>query len=129
MLRQALSGSRPNEIMGTRWLPWVRHCIIRGSASSLPRSAMSLAQVQLQDKYTLPSGRVFISGMQALVRLALLQAGRDQAAGLNTAGFITGYRGSPVGGLDLELWQALPLLDAAGIKFQPGVNEDLAATA
>ena len=90
---------------------------------------MSLAQVQLQDKYTQPAGRVFISGMQALVRLALLQAERDRAAGLNTAGFITGYRGSPVGGYDMELWRARVLLEQAGVRFQPGVNEDLAATA
>ena len=90
---------------------------------------MPLAQVQLQDKYTQPAGRVFISGMQALVRLALLQAGRDRAAGLNTAGFITGYRGSPVGGYDMELWRARVLLEQAGVRFQPGVNEDLAATA
>src|SRR5512136_2820733 len=86
-------------------------------------------QVSLDDKYTLQSGRAFMTGTQALVRLPMLQHVRDLAAGLNTAGFISGYRGSPVGGLDQALWKARPFLDRADIKFQPGLNEDLAATA
>ncbi|MEW9899750.1 indolepyruvate ferredoxin oxidoreductase family protein [Chitinivorax sp. PXF-14] len=82
----------------------------------------------LEDKYRLASGRVFMTGTQALVRLPMLQHQRDAAAGLNTAGFISGYRGSPLGGLDQELWRAKQYLEPHNIKFQPGLNEDLAAT-
>jgi indolepyruvate ferredoxin oxidoreductase len=85
-------------------------------------------QVSLDDKYTLQSGRAFMTGTQALVRLPMLQRARDVAAGLNTAGFISGYRGSPVGGLDQALWKAKAFLDRDHIVFRPGVNEDLAAT-
>ena len=85
--------------------------------------------VSLEDKYTLARGRVFLTGIQALVRLPMLQRQRDDAAGLNTAGYISGYRGSPLGGLDQALWQAKPHLQRQRIVFQPGVNEDLAATA
>ena len=87
-----------------------------------------LHQVTLEDKYTLDSGRVFLTGTQALVRLPMMQRARDVAAGLNTAGFISGYRGSPLGGFDQSLWKAKKHLDENHIKFQPGVNEDLAAT-
>jgi indolepyruvate ferredoxin oxidoreductase len=87
------------------------------------------AAVTLEDKYTLQSGRVFISGIQALVRLPMMQRRRDRAAGLNTAGFVSGYRGSPLGGYDTALWQARHLLSEQDITFQPGLNEDLAATA
>ena len=90
---------------------------------------MELRQVALEDKYTLQSGRIYLSGIQALVRLPLMQRQRDRAAGLNTAGFISGYRGSPLGGYDNALWQAQRLLDQHDIRFQPGLNEDLAATA
>ena len=83
----------------------------------------------LDDKYSREAGRVFLSGTQALVRLPLMQRARDAAAGLNTAGYISGYRGSPLGGYDLQLQAAQGRLEAAQIKFQPGVNEDLAATA
>jgi indolepyruvate ferredoxin oxidoreductase len=83
----------------------------------------------LEDKYTLQSGRIYLSGLQALVRLPMMQRERDRAAGLNTAGFISGYRGSPLGGYDNGLWQAQRLLDQHDIRFQPGLNEDLAATA
>jgi TPP-dependent indolepyruvate ferredoxin oxidoreductase alpha subunit/Pyruvate/2-oxoacid:ferredoxin oxidoreductase gamma subunit len=83
----------------------------------------------LDDKYTAVSGRVLLSGTQALARLPMLQRERDLAAGLNTAGFISGYRGSPLGGLDQTLWKARKHLEAHHIRFQPGVNEDLAATA
>jgi indolepyruvate ferredoxin oxidoreductase len=72
---------------------------------------------------------VFLTGTQALIRLMMLQRVRDQRAGLNTAGFISGYRGSPLGGLDQSLWRAQKHLESHHIKFQPGVNEDLAATA
>jgi len=86
-------------------------------------------EIGLEDKYTLPSGRVFMTGTQALVRLPMLQRARDLAAGLNTGGFISGYRGSPIGGFDQALWKAQRHLTEHHIKFQPGVNEDLAATA
>lgn len=66
---------------------------------------MQLANVSLNDKYELEDGRVFLTGIQALVRLPLMQKARDQAAGLNTAGFISGYRGSPLGGYDQSLWK------------------------
>jgi indolepyruvate ferredoxin oxidoreductase len=90
---------------------------------------MDLAKASLEDKYTLERGRVFLTGTQALIRLMMLQRERDLRAGLNTAGFISGYRGSPLGGLDQALWRAQPHLASHHIKFQPGVNEDLAATA
>jgi indolepyruvate ferredoxin oxidoreductase len=82
----------------------------------------------LEDKYTRREGRIFLSGVQALVRLPIMQALRDQAAGLNTAGFISGYRGSPLGGFDLELWKAKKHLESQKVKFTPGLNEDLGAT-
>jgi len=94
-----------------------------------PVDAAALARVSLDDKYTLDSGRVFLTGTQALVRLPMLQRERDVAAGLSTAGYISGYRGSPLGGLDQSLWRAKKYLEAHHVKFQPGVNEDLAATA
>ncbi len=87
-----------------------------------------LPDVTLDDKYSLDRGRAFMTGTQALVRLAMLQRTRDLAAGLNTAGFISGYRGSPLGGFDQALWRAKAHLAESHIKFQPGVNEDLAAT-
>ncbi len=83
----------------------------------------------LEDRYRLESGRVWSTGVQALVRLPLMQRVRDRAAGLDTAGFISGYRGSPLGTYDMALWQAKPFLDEHQIRFEPGVNEDLAATA
>ena len=89
----------------------------------------ALQKVSLDDKYTLDSGRVFISGVQALVRLPLMQRDRDRARGLNTAGFISGYRGSPLGGYDAALWQAARRLEAGDILFRPGINEDLAMAA
>lgn len=95
-------------------------------ATSFPPS---LAAVELDDKYTSTSGLIYLSGIQALVRLPLLQRQRDLAAGLNTAGFVSGYRGSPLGGLDETLWETQKLMDRYHVKFAPGVNEDLAATA
>ena len=90
---------------------------------------MDLQTVSLDDKYEKPAGRVFLTGVQALVRLPLEQRRRDQAAGLDTAGYITGYRGSPLGQYDQQLARNKKLLDARQIVFQPGVNEDLAITA
>ena len=87
-----------------------------------------LRDVKLDDKYELESGRVYLTGAQAFVRLLMLQRQRDKLAGLNTGGFVSGYRGSPLGALDQSLWKAQKFLDRANIKFQPGLNEDLAAT-
>ncbi len=85
--------------------------------------------ISLDQKYTQGSGHIFLTGIQALVRLPMAQIRRDRAAGLNTAGFISGYRGSPLGGYDQQLFAARKHLEQYNIKFQPGVNEDLAATA
>jgi indolepyruvate ferredoxin oxidoreductase len=85
--------------------------------------------ISLDQKYTQSTGHVFLTGIQALVRLPMAQIRRDRAAGLNTAGFISGYRGSPLGGYDQQLFAARKHLEQYNIKFQPGVNEDLAATA
>jgi indolepyruvate ferredoxin oxidoreductase len=87
------------------------------------------AAYTLEDRYDRSSGRVYLTGVQALVRLPLMQRQRDLAAGLATAGFISGYRGSPLGTLDMALWQARERLEAHAVHFEPGVNEDLAATA
>ena len=89
----------------------------------------ALEHITLDDKYTLDRGRAFMSGVQALVRLPMLQQQRDRAAGLDTAGFISGYRGSPLGTYDQSLWAAKKHLAEHRIVFQPGVNEELAATA
>ncbi|MGJ4907817.1 indolepyruvate ferredoxin oxidoreductase family protein [Bradyrhizobium sp. HKCCYLS2033] len=87
------------------------------------------SEINLDQKYTASSGHIFLTGIQALVRLPMAQIRRDRAAGLNTAGFISGYRGSPLGGYDQQLFSARKHLEQYNIKFQPGVNEDLAATA
>src|SRR4026209_1134221 len=89
---------------------------------------VELAQASLEDKYTLDTGRVFLTGTQAQSRLMMLERLSDPRAGLNTAVFVSGYRGSPLGGLDQSLWRAQKHLERHHIKFQPGVNEDLAAT-
>ena len=89
----------------------------------------NLRDVSLSDKFEQQDGQIFISGTQALARLALIQRDLDQAQGLNTRGFISGYRGSPLGGLDSTLWREKQRMEEAGVVFQPGVNEDLAATA
>jgi indolepyruvate ferredoxin oxidoreductase len=89
----------------------------------------ALESVTLDDKYALETGRAFMSGTQALVRLPMLQRQRDARLGLNTAGFVSGYRGSPLGGYDQAMWQAKKHMQAQNIVFQPGVNEELAATA
>ncbi len=95
---------------------------------SHPAQPAALA-ASLDDKYTRTSGRVFLTGTQALIRLPMLQREIDLAHGLNTAGFISGYRGSPLGNLDQGLWKAKQHLAAHHITFQPGINEDMAATA
>ena len=88
----------------------------------------ALNAVKLDDKYDLAAGRAWLSGIHALVRLPMNQRVRDQGDGFNTAGFISGYRGSPLGGLDQNLWKAAAHLKEHHVVFQPGVNEDLAAT-
>ncbi len=95
----------------------------------MSRHETSLQTYQLEDRYKLEQGRVFLTGTQALARIMMDQARRDRDAGLNTAGFISGYRGSPLGGLDLELWRARDRLKQDRITFMPAVNEDLGATA
>ena len=85
--------------------------------------------VSLSDKYDLSKKQVLLSGTQALVRMMLMQAARDKAVGLNTAGYVTGYRGSPLGAVDFQMTRAKPELEQAQITFQEGLNEDLAATA
>ncbi|MCK1319063.1 MULTISPECIES: indolepyruvate ferredoxin oxidoreductase family protein [unclassified Bradyrhizobium] len=90
---------------------------------------MTLMQIGLDDKYRLDSKRIYLSGIQALVRLPMLQRERDRLQNLNTAGFISGYRGSPLGMYDSALWKAKSFLQSQDIAFVPGLNEDLAATA
>jgi len=90
---------------------------------------MPLKPVTLDDKYDLAQSRLFVTGYQALVRLTLMQRERDRHAGLNTAGYVTGYRGSPLGGLDYQFQRAEARLKQSDILFRPAINEDLAATA
>ena len=87
-----------------------------------------LREVSLTDKYAHDKTRAYMTGIEALVRLPMLQHQRDQQRGLNTAGFVSGYRGSPLGGIDQAMWRAAPFLKKHNIHFQPGLNEDLAAT-
>src|SRR5829696_921780 len=96
--------------------------------SAMARGPGELA-VTLDDKYVLEKGRIYLTGTQALVRLPMLQRQRDAAAGLNTGCFISGYRGSPLGGFDQALWSARRFVERSHIKFQPAINEELAATA
>lgn len=100
-----------------------------GSEGARPASRAVDTGYALADRYAREAGRVYLSGVQALVRLPIEQRRRDAAAGLDTAGFVSGYRGSPLGTYDLALWDAKSFLDAHRIRFEPGVNEDLAATA
>lgn len=100
-----------------------------GTATSARSPAFPLDNYELLDRYRRESGRVFLTGTQALVRIPLMQRTLDRAAGLNTAGFISGYRGSPLGAVDLELWRAKSFLAENNIEFLPAINEDLAATA
>ncbi|MYJ94714.1 MAG: indolepyruvate ferredoxin oxidoreductase family protein [Proteobacteria bacterium] len=90
---------------------------------------MRLRQIEgLEERYGSGTDTFYLTGLQALAKLLLLQSESDARAGLNTAGFVSGYRGSPLAGLDQELWRAKPFLEPARIHFQPGLNEDLAAT-
>ncbi|MEP4992309.1 MAG: pyruvate ferredoxin oxidoreductase, partial [Paracoccaceae bacterium] len=84
---------------------------------------------KLTDRYAKTEGRVFLTGTQALVRILFDQARKDRKAGLNTSGFVSGYRGSPLGGFDLEMWRVRNTLAEEKIEFLPAVNEDLGATA
>lgn len=95
----------------------------------MAQAALKLKDVTLDDKFTLEEGQAFMSGLQALARIAIVQRHRDKAAGLNTGGFISGYRGSPLGALDRELARANRYYKDLDVVFLPGVNEDLAATA
>ncbi len=90
---------------------------------------VELRDVSLDDKYSLSQTQAYLTGVEALVRLPILQHQRDQERGLNTAGFVSGYRGSPLGGVDQAMWKAEKYLDQHNIKFVPGINEDLGATA
>ncbi|MGB7317372.1 MAG: indolepyruvate ferredoxin oxidoreductase family protein [Planktotalea sp.] len=90
---------------------------------------MSLQKTSLNDKFDLEKEQVLLNGTQALVRLMLMQKARDTRAGLNTAGYVTGYRGSPLGAVDFQMTRAAKFLGAADVKFEEGLNEDLAATA
>jgi indolepyruvate ferredoxin oxidoreductase len=99
------------------------------ATSALRKPHYPLDNYELDDRYRRESGRVFLTGTQALVRIPLMQRTMDRAAGLNTAGFISGYRGSPLASYDTELWRAKKYLDESDITFLPAVNEELAATA
>ncbi|MGI9514566.1 MAG: indolepyruvate ferredoxin oxidoreductase family protein [Anderseniella sp.] len=90
---------------------------------------MALKPVKLDDKFDLSKSHVFMTGTQAIVRLTLMQRARDERDGLNTAGYVTGYRGSPVGGLDQQFMRSVKYTEPATVRFEPGINEDLAATA
>ncbi len=90
---------------------------------------MTLADVSLSDRYDLTKKKVLLSGTQAIVRLTMMQRTRDKGEGLNTAGYVSGYRGSPLGGLDQQFARSKAALEPYNVKFQPGLNEDMAATA
>ncbi|WGT51793.1 indolepyruvate ferredoxin oxidoreductase family protein [Thioclava nitratireducens] len=90
---------------------------------------MGRQEISLADRFDLTKSPVLLNGTQALVRLVLAQAARDKAAGLHTAGYVTGYRGSPLGAVDLQMARAKTVLEESDVRFQPGLNEDLAATA
>lgn len=98
-------------------------------AKSASKTKPALQSVHIDDKYDLDKDHIFITGTQAVVRLTLMQKERDRRAGLNTGGYVTGYRGSPIGGLDLAMWKERARLTASDIHFEPGLNEDIAATA
>src|SRR5256714_4239879 len=98
-------------------------------AQAIQATGGALDDYALMDRYTRQSGRVLLTGTQALVRILLDQRDRDRIDGINSAGFVSGYRGSPLGGVDLELWRAKALLTQRRIEFLPAINEDLAATA
>ncbi|MBI5013600.1 MAG: indolepyruvate ferredoxin oxidoreductase family protein, partial [Methylocystis sp.] len=93
------------------------------------KTGTAFAEASLSDRFDLGRSRVLITGTQAIVRMLLMQKEADRRAGLNTAGFVTGYRGSPLGGVDAQMHKAKALFDANNILYMPGLNEDLAATA
>jgi indolepyruvate ferredoxin oxidoreductase len=99
------------------------------ASGALRKPHYPLDNYELDDRYRRESGRVFLTGTQALVRIPLMQRTMDRAAGLNTAGFISGYRGSPLAAYDTELWRAGKFLEESNVTFLPAVNEELAATA
>ncbi|WP_330834726.1 indolepyruvate ferredoxin oxidoreductase family protein [Piscinibacter sp.] len=111
-----------HRLAGHRWA--TDRKLHQGSDMSSP-----FANATVRERYCATSGRVYVSGIDALVRLMVIQRLRDQSQALNTAGFVSGYRGSPLGGLDEALWKAQDTLETHAIKFLPGVNEELAATA
>ena len=90
---------------------------------------MTTQKISLNDRFDLGKSPVLLNGTQALVRVMMMQAARDKAAGLNTAGLVTGYRGSPLGAVDMQMMRAEKQLAESGVTFQAGLNEDLAATA
>ena len=102
---------------------------VKDGKKSVAAKAVKLKPVHLDDKYDLEKDQIFITGTQAVVRLTLMQKERDRRAGLNTGGYVTGYRGSPIGGLDMAMWKEQARLTANDIVFEPGLNEDIAATA
>lgn len=101
----------------------------RAAQAAAPDQAPALKSVHLDDKYDLNKDQIFITGTQAVVRLVLMQKERDRQAGHNTAGYVSGYRGSPIGGLDMAMWKEQARLTASDVVFEPGLNEDIAATA
>lgn len=100
-----------------------------GDSMTMERQLASLDHYNLEDRYSRDAGRVYLTGTQALVRLPMAQRALDRQSGINSAGFIAGYRGSPLGGYDQELWRAREHLQSNNIEFLPAINEDLAATA
>ena len=102
---------------------------VKRDGKPVSKSASKLRPVHLDDKYDLNKEQVFITGTQAVVRLTLMQKERDRRLGLNTGGYVSGYRGSPIGGLDLAMWKEQSRMSANDIVFEPGLNEDIAATA
>src|SRR5205085_10470514 len=124
-LNRKLDKERSTFSASTRKLP----------ASAAPAGGPSMPQTLARPAYRLADnlaasvGVVFLTGTQALIRLALMQAARDTAAGVKSQGFISGYRGSPLGMVDQQAWKAKKLLDGAGVKFLPAINEELGATA
>ena len=106
-------------------MPWP----CRAATECEGTGTLKLDDYKLEDRYLRESGRVFMTGTQALVRIPLMQRLVDRRDGRNTAGFVSGYRGSPLGAYDLELWRAADLLQAHDVRFLPAINEDLAATA
>ncbi|MBN9114019.1 MAG: pyruvate ferredoxin oxidoreductase, partial [Pandoraea sp.] len=102
---------------------------MRAALATPTANPLAHPDYQLSDALAASRGQIFLTGTQALVRILLMQHQLDAARGLNTAGFISGYRGSPLGGVDQQLWKAKKLLDAANVKFLPAINEELGGTA